>query len=229
MRADTFAFLCLLPLAACTTESPAPPHDEPVPEFVNWTDTEKAAWRSEENRGTLVLTVKDVDTGAPVTDCDYHAAKFAFEKRLVAAHPSNQISKPPAPEVEDGRFRWDLAAGWHQLRVDAKGYRNKWTPVFRIEAGRETTLDLTMRLANRLRVVVLDEHGKPLKEGGVHLVGKGFRAGMHIENGVGEQLVPVDEITVTVGDVFLKEYAHQKITVPLKPNGVNTVTIRLRR
>ena len=102
-------------------------------------------------------------------------------------------------------------------------------PVFRIDEGKETALEMIMRTANRLRVTVLDEEGRPIPEGGVGLRGKGFRAGMHIANGVGERLVPVDEITVEVGTVFLKEYAPQSVTVPLTEGVLNEVTIRLRK
>ena len=219
MRRTVVVLVFLVPVLACSA----------APDLANWTDAEQAAWASPENRGALVLTVRDAETGAPVTDCDYHSARFAFERRLVEPHPPMMIDGPARPGSAAGRYRWDLAAGWHQLRVDANGYRNAWTPVFRIQAGKETALDLAMRTANRLKVVLLDENGAPVADGGVLLTGKDYRGGMHIADGVGERLIPADEITVTVGDVFMEDYARETVTVPLRPGIVNEVTIRLRR
>jgi hypothetical protein len=229
-------------LSACSSEPSAgpTPEDGPAadvsgeasanePPGENREDEEKRAWRECRNPGWLDLSVRDVETGVPVKDADYHALKFAFEKDRVEPQFSARISHSPAAESETGRYRWKLAAGWHQIRIDADGYRNKWTPVFRIEKGKETSLEIEMRKANRLKVIVLDEKGEPIEEGGVHLIGDGYRAGMHIAKGVGERLVPVDEIAVTVGDIFLEDYAFQKVSVPLKPGIVNEVTIRLRR
>jgi uncharacterized protein YegP (UPF0339 family) len=200
-----------------------------APVDANRTEEEMLAWRECRDPGWLVLTARDVVSGKPVTDADYHALKFAFDEKRVEPQFSARISHAPNAKSDTGRFRFKLAAGWHQIRIDADGYRNKWTPVFRIEEGKETSIGIEMRKANRLKVIVLDESGKPIGEGGVGLTGDGYRAGMHIENGEGEQLVPVDEVTVTVGDVFLKDYAFQAVTVPLKPGIVNEVKIRLRR
>ncbi len=231
-------FALVLAVSACAGEpAPAPKSDEPVPksaepakiDSANKTKQERAAWRETRNPGWLVLTVKDVETGEPVMDADYHALKFAFDEARVEPQFSARISHTPAKGSATGRYRWKLAEGWHQIRIDATGYRNKWTPVFRIDRGQEATLEIEMRKSNLLKVILLDENGKPVEEGGVFLTGRDFRAGMHIENGVGERPVPVDEITVSLDPSHLEVYAPQSVTVPLKPGIQNVVTIRLKK
>lgn len=219
LRVDSLIPLVLV-LLACSSDAPA---------NANRTEEQRRAWTQCLNPGWLDLSVRDVETGEPVTDADYYALRFALEERRVGPQPPVMVSHSPRAESKDGRYRWKLAEGWHQIRISADGYRNTWTPVFRIEKGKRTSLEIEMRKANRLKVIVLDENGEPIEEGGVHLSGDGYRGGMHIANGVGERLLPVDEITVTVGDVFLEDYAFQEVTVPLKPDIVNEVTIRLRR
>lgn len=229
MSLADFALLLPFVLATCTTEPPDSNPDRTDDQICNWTDAEEAAWFAPDARGHLVLTVVDAKTGAPVATCDYHAVRFAFTRDRVEPHPEMLLDGPGRPPSPDGRYRWDLAAGWHQLQIDADGYRDRWTPVFRIAAGQETRLELALRTANRLRVLVLDEHGEPLPEGGVLLVGEHYRGGLAIEDGVGERLIPADAITLSVGDVFLPDYAYQKLEVPLRDDVVNEVTIRLRR
>jgi len=232
-RSVTFALLVgavLLP--ACSTEEPSAPPREDVPYSgdLNWTPEESAAWRATARPGWLVLHVTLAGTGEPVTDCTYSGVRFAFDKRRVPRKPFMMVDRfGPRPATPDGRYRWKMAAGWHQVRLGGRGIRKTWTPVFEIREGEETRLELAVKQTNRLRVRVFDEQGKPLEEGGVSLDGDGFRAGMHISKGIGEMEVDVDEVTVSVGRIFLEEYARQSVTIPLKPGEWNEVTIRLRR
>lgn len=198
------------------------------PSSTNVQDEENRAWRECRNPGWLVLFVRDIENGEPITDADYYALRFALEEERIRKSPT-MVRRVAGPESESGIYRWKLAEGWHELRISAHEYRNKWTPTFRIERGKETRIEMEMRKANILKVTVLDEKGELFGDCGVSLRGDGYRAGMHIENGVGERHVPVDEITIIVGDTFLKDYALQTVIVPLKPGIVNEVTVRLRR
>lgn len=218
--------------SACSTKDTSPPSRDDVPYSgdVNWTDAEQEALRTVARPGWLVLRARAAGSGEPVTDCAYYSLRFAFEKRRVAPKLCMKISPGGPPRVRpDGRYRWKLAAGWHQLRLSADGFRPTWTPVFQIREGEETALKMDIRPTNRLRVRVFDENGEPLEDGAVLLDGKRYRSTMHIENGVGEGEVDVDEVTVSVGRVFLEEYAPQSVTVSLTPGEWNEVTIRLRK
>ncbi|MCU0728256.1 MAG: hypothetical protein MUE73_21115 [Planctomycetes bacterium] len=229
--------VALMTLACSPKPAAGPVSADPVADvssIANWTEEESLAFRTDVKPGWLALSAKDVETGEPVRDAAFHSVRFSFEQRLVEAHPPMKVDGPARLEWSVGTLNrrswcWKLAAGWYQLCIDADGYRNTWTPVFRVEEGRETPLAVELRKANRLKVNVLDERGAPIAEGGVLLLGKDFRAGLHIANGVGERFVPVDEVSIEVGRTFLEEYADEVVTVPLRPGIVNEVTIRLRR
>jgi hypothetical protein len=229
--------LCLL-LPACQDAPPeAPPQPDPeavpgeeeVPEFVNWTEEETEAWRSNAKPGWLVITVRDAATGEPVTDSHYYGMKFAFDKRLVEAHPHIEVDSFKAHFSEDGVYRYKFASGWHQLRLEADDHWRTWTPVFQIEEGQETKLTVGLHANVRLRVTVTDADGSPLKDGRVTVRMNTLRGSVHIENGVGELWIEDDEVTLSVGRMNLEEYQEQSITMKLTPGVVNEASITLTR
>jgi len=126
-------------------------------------------------------------------------------------------------------YRWALAEGWHQLRLEADGYRRAWTPTFRIETGRETTLDFEMNTNILLRVKVFDVDGTPLREGIVRVEMGSLVGSVIIKDGVGEVSVEDDEVTLGVGRIWMKEYREQSIKVSLTPREANEVTIHLKK
>ena len=232
------ALLCIL-LPACSGEPPpeVPPElaakeapaTEEVPKFVNWTEEESAAWRSGAKPGTLVLTVRDSATGEPITDSHYYGMKFAFEKRLVAPHPHIEVDSFKKHYSEDGVYRYEFASGWHQLRLEADDHWRTWTPVFRIEEGKETKLTVDLHANVRLKVTVIDADGSPLKDGWVTVRMNTLLGSVHIENGVGELWIEDDEVTLSVGKMNLEDYQEQSITMKLTPGIVNEATITLTK
>jgi len=223
-------------LLACSAEPPpaTPPEETPaadeLPEFVNWTDEESEALSTNLKPGWLVLTVRDAATGEPIPDSYYYGMKFAFEKRLVGRHLHREVDffgrRPPVP---DGVYRWKLASGWHQLRLEADDHWRTWTPVFQIEEGVETKLTVDLHANVRLKVTVIDADGSPLKEGWVTVEMNELRGSIQIENGVGELWVEDDEVTLSVGKRNLKDYQEQSIAMKLTPGIVNEATITLTK
>ena len=229
---------CLLLLVlvsfACSSEPPpeAVPQAEPeaeVPEFVKWTEEESEALLSNAKPGWLVLTVRDSATGEPITDCHYYGMKFAFEKRRVEPRSHIEVDSFKAHFSEDGVYRYQFASGWHQLRLEADDHWRTWTPVFRVEEGKETKLTVELHANVRLKVTVFDADGSPLESGDVTVRMNTLLGSVHIENGVGELWIEDDEVTLSVGKIHMKDYAEQSITMKLTPNIVNEATIRLTR
>jgi hypothetical protein len=248
MHRITSAIVLILTLAGCAgdpgAEAPgdapdgqawtfvAPPEQPPARPpggFVNLTPEEDKALFDRSALGHLDLEVRDAETGAPVRDWSYHRVRFALDEATVDAHIHIQVDSFEREETPTGRNRVPLGAGWYRLGLAANGYRRTWTPRFRIEKEKDTSIAMTMLKANRLRVHVLDEHGDALAEGTVLLVGETLRSALLIKDGVGERLVDIDEVRIEVGRVFMEDYARQSVPVTLERGKLNEVTIRLKR
>ena len=102
--------------------------------------------------------------------------------------------------------------------------------IFEIRPGEETRLAIIMMPSNKIVVTILDENGEPLPRGAVLLTSDlGLRSSMVITKGLGEGLVPVDEVVVEVGTTFLQEYVVQRVPISLEAGGTTEVEIRLTR
>jgi hypothetical protein len=180
-------------------------------------------------KGTLVITVRDGETGAPIRDAQFYGIRSGTEEHLVGKQGHIEVSRLAQPDSEDGVRRWEFEPGWYTLRLEADDYWRAWTPVFRIEPGRETELLFEMHKNILLRVKVFDENGDPLPEGILSVEMNTLSGSMDIENGVGELWVEDDEVTLIVGKIWLKEYKPQSRTISLTPGEVNEVEIRLEK
>jgi hypothetical protein len=179
--------------------------------------------------GWLVITVTDAATGEPITDCQYYGYRTAAAKEEVESQPHIEVDTFREIVSETGIYRWQFAPGWHQLRLEADDYWRTWTPVFQIEAGKETKLAFEMRRNILLRVKVFDADGSPLEEGRVRVEMNSLVGSVAIQNGVGEVWVEDDEVTLGVGRIWLKEYREQSVTATLRPGETNEVTIHLTK
>ena len=214
MRLIAALLSILLLVSACSSEQPADPPADPV-------DTNARGW--------LVIAIRDGASGKPVTDAHYYGMKSAAEEHLVASQSHLEVDFFKKFYSEDGDYRWELGPGWHQLRIEADRYWRAWTPVFRIESGKETKLTFEMHSNILLRVKVYDVDNSPLEKGVVSVEMGSLSGSVRIKDGIGEIWVEDDEVTLGVGKIWLKEYQEQSIKVPLIPGEVNEATIHLTK
>lgn len=197
---------------------------------MNSTDEEKAAWRDASTGGTLLLRLTDAGSGKPIPKCNFGAFKHSLDHELVDRKNSPRITRRGVEDRPDGVHSIPLGRGFYRLRLSSPTYRWTWTPIFEIRPGEDTRLAIEMLPANRLVATVLDERGEPLARGALSLKSEeGLNGTMVIENGRGETLVYVDQLTIEVGTVFLTEYAPQRLPVSLEPGVTARVEIRLER
>jgi hypothetical protein len=210
MRLIATLLSLLILTTACSQEPPADPVDADAD-------------------GTLVITIRDGATGKPITDAHYYGMRFAAEEHLVESSPHREVDFFEKFHSVDGVSRWELPAGWHKLRIEADDYWRAWTPIFRIEAGKETELTFEMHQNILLKIKVFDADGSPLKEGVIRVEMGSLLGSVDIKDGSGELWVEDDEVTLGVGRIWLKEYKEQSITVALTPGKVNEATIHLTK
>lgn len=184
---------------------------------------------SPSGNGWLAISVRDGESGKPVTNAHYYGMRFAEEKDLVESASHLEVDFFKEFYSEDGAYRWELKPGWHKLRIEADGYWRSWTPIFRIEAGKETALTFDMHKNIMLRIKVYDVDGSPLPEGVVGVSMNTLFGSVSIKDGSGELWVEDDEVTLSVGKIWLKDYRKQTIKIPLTPGEVNEATIHLTK
>jgi hypothetical protein len=195
----------------------------------NRTEEEERARASRDRLGVAAIRAVDAGTGEPVTDQQYYGCRFALKREDVDRRLHTEVDWMDQPPVPDGVRRHDLAEGWWRLRLEADGYRNTWTPRFRVERGKTTEFTVRMLRANRLLATVLEPDGSPCADGTLIIRERDRLGARPVKDGVVDALVHDDEVTIAIDPRFMEGYRAWSRKVEMSYGTTTRVTVRLRK
>jgi hypothetical protein len=192
------------------------------------TPEEEEAFDRADRRGRVEVRVGEEEDGRPIAASSFTALRFALREVDVDQRVPIRVSRPMSPPVPNGIQTYELAEGWYRLRVSAPGYRRRWTPRFRVLAGKTVEAAVYLRPANLLVLSVVDETGAPV-EGSVLLRGDRIEASLELLEGRGEMLVEETMLMLVADPEHLPGVRPGRLRVRLNPETRTEVTFRVRR